>query len=137
MKRWKMALLAISAFGLLGAGSLSAEEHEEFEKWMKATGSAAQSLRKVEKKTGPEVVADAEKIGNAYENMIAFWRQRNAADAVKWSEEGKAAAVELASAAHAGDADKANAAFQRVGGTCKPCHDAHREKLPDGKYKIK
>lgn len=122
---------------LISALALPAQENENLEAWMKATGASMGVLRKLEKKTGPEAVANAEKIGGIYENMINFWRQRNAEDAVKLSTEGKAAAVELASAAHGDDADKAAAAFTRIGGTCKPCHDAHREKTPEGKYKIK
>jgi Cytochrome C' len=124
-------VLLVSALALLG------QENGELESWMKAAGASLGVLRKLEKKTGPEAVANAEKIGGIYENMIGFWRQRNAEDAVKLSTEGKAAAVELASAANADDADKAAAAFNRIGGTCKACHDAHREKTPEGKYKIK
>jgi cytochrome c556 len=122
---------------LVSVLALPGQENGELEAWMKATGASLGVLRKLEKKTGPEAVAQAEKIGGIYENMIGFWRQRNAEDAVKLSTEGKAAAVELASAAHADDADKAAAAFNRLGGTCKGCHDAHREKTPEGKYKIK
>src|SRR3954451_8411983 len=122
---------------LVSVLALPGQENGELEAWMKATGASLGVLRKLEKKTGPEAVTQAEKIGGIYENMIGFWRQRNAEDAVKLSTEGKAAAVELASAAHADDADKAAAAFNRIGGTCKTCHDAHREKTPEGKYKIK
>ena len=132
----KRVLLATVVSGLLAAGLLGAQD-QKFEEWMKATGAANKTLQKLEKKTGPEVVANAEAIGSAYENMIGFWRQRNASDAVKLSEEGKAAALELASAAHSGDEAKAAAAYKRVGGTCRPCHDAHREKTPEGKYIIK
>jgi hypothetical protein len=133
MNRLKLALLALAASGLV----LTAQDDAKFEEWMKSVDTSAKVLRKLETKTGAETVANAEKLGVAYENMIGYWRQKNAADAVKLSEEGKAAAVELASAAHAGDAEKADAAFKKVGGTCRPCHDAHREKLADGKYKIK
>lgn len=133
MNRMKLALLAITASGLV----LTAQDDAKFEEWMKSVDTSAKVLRKVEKKTGAETVENAEKIGAAYENMIGYWRQKNAADALKLSEEGKAAAVELASAANAGDAEKAEAAFKKVGGTCRPCHEAHREKLADGKYKIK
>lgn len=122
---------------LVSVLALPGQENGELEAWMKATGASLGVLRKLEKKTGPEAVTQAEKIGGIYENMIGFWRQRNSEDAVKLSTEGKAAAVELASAAHADDADKAAAAFARLGGTCKGCHDAHREKTPEGKYKIK
>ena len=53
---------------------------------MKAAGASLGVLRKLEKKTGPEAVANAEKLGGIYENMIGFWRQRNAEDAVKLSD---------------------------------------------------
>ena len=69
--------------------------------------------------------------------MINFWRQRNAADAVKLSEQGKAAALELATAASAGDEARASAALQTLGGTCKSCHAAHRETVAPQKYRIK
>jgi cytochrome c556 len=117
--------------------TVSAEHNEEMHAWMKTTGTAMDTIRKLEKKTGPEVVASAERVGVVYENMIAFWRQRNAADAVKWSEDGKAAAVALASAANAGDADKAAASLKSLSETCRSCHTQYREKLPDGTYRIK
>ena len=114
-----------------------AEEYPEFITWMKATGTASDDLKKMEQKTGEQAMRRAERIAGAYENMIGFWRQRNAADAVKMSEEGKAAALQLATAAYAGDADKAKVALEAVNGSCKGCHDAHREKIGEGKYKIK
>jgi cytochrome c556 len=129
----KSTFLALS---LLFAVTLSAQD-DEFVSGMKTTKAAMDALQKMEKKTGPQAVAAGEKLGSVYENMIPFWRQRMAADAVKWSEEGKSAAVMFASAASADDGEKAAAALKTIGGTCKSCHDAHREKTPEGKYKIK
>jgi len=133
MKKSQLAVLAFAVSGLV----VTAQDAEKFEGWMKSVDTSAKVLRKLEKKTGPEAVDSAEKIGAAYDNMIGYWRQKNASDAVKLAEDGKAAAAELASAAHAGDEAKAGAAFTRVGATCRPCHDAHREKTPEGKYMIK
>ena len=133
MKTAHVVWLALAASGVIAM----AQEDEAFTAGMKAINGATGALRKMEKKAGPEAVASAEKIAGVYEEMIGFWRQRNAADAVKASEEGKSAALSLASAASAGDADKAAAAFSTLSGTCKSCHDAHRERLPDGKYKFK
>lgn len=129
----KLTLLALS---MLFAVILAAQD-DEFVHGMKATKAAMDELQKMEKKTGPKAVAAGERLGSVYENMIPFWRQRLAADAVKWSEEGKSAAVMFASAASSDDAEKAGAALKAIGGTCKSCHDAHREKTPEGKYKIK
>jgi len=56
---------------------------------------------------------------------------------LKSSRDGRAAARELAATAQAGNAAGAKQAFTALGGTCKSCHDVHREKLPDGTYRIK
>lgn len=122
---------------LAAVAALVAEENPEFVTWMKTTKTATDDLKKMEQKTGVQAMRRAERIGSVYESMIAFWRQRNAADAVKWSQEGKAAALELATAAYANDAEKANAALETVNNGCKSCHDAHREKIAEGKYKLK
>ena len=103
---------------------------------MKTTGTASDELKKMEQKTGEEAMRRAEKIAGVYENMIGFWRQRNMSDAVKWSEDGKAAAMQLATAAHANDAEKAKSALASLNSTCRSCHEAHREKIGDGKYRI-
>jgi cytochrome c556 len=133
MQIWKMTSLLCLAAGL----AVVAEENTEFVGWMKATKTATDDLKKMEQKTGEQAVRRAEKIGSAYENMIAYWRQRNATDAVKLSEEGKAAALELATSAYSGNAEKAKASLEAVNNTCKSCHDAHREKIAEGKYRIK
>lgn len=133
MKTWRAALAAGVALGACAF----AQDEAEFSRWMKATGSAHGVLRKLEKKTGTEAVEAAERLGGIYESMIGFWRARNVAGAAGISIEGKAAAVQLASAANAGDAEAARAALQTLGGTCKTCHEAHREQTGENQYKIK
>jgi cytochrome c556 len=130
-----MRLIPISL--LLALSVVSFAQDDEFTNGMKASKAAMDSMSKLEKKTGPVVVSAAEKLGGVYENMIPFWRQRNAADAVKWSEDGKALAALLASSANSGDEMKAAETAKALGGTCKPCHDAYRERTPEGKYRIK
>ncbi len=123
---------------LLGAGvALLAEENTEFVTWMKTSKTSVENLQKMEQKTGEKAVRSAERLGRVYEEMIGFWRQRNVNDAVKWSQEGKATALALATAAYAGDNEKATAALQALGSNCKQCHEAHREKLGEDKYRFK
>jgi cytochrome c556 len=62
---------------------------------------------------------------------------KNLDAAVKWSEAGKAAALQLATATNSADAERVAAAMQSLAGTCRSCHEAHREKLPNGSYRIK
>ena len=125
--------LCLAAF----ACAMSAQDDVAFQKWMKTIGGQMGALRKMESKTGPEAAESAAKLSAVFGDMGAFWSSRNAEDAVKLSSEGKAAADDLAAAAKAGDAEKANAAFKTIGGTCKGCHDAHREKVGENGYKIK
>jgi len=120
-----------------GCLALLAEENTEFAFWMKVNNSAAENLKKMEQKTGEKAVRSAERMGSVYEEMIGFWRQRNANDAVKWSEEGKATALALATAAYAGDNEKATAALEALGNTCNQCHEAHRVKVGENKYRMK
>ncbi|HZT28851.1 MAG TPA: cytochrome c [Bryobacteraceae bacterium] len=123
---------------LLTAGlSAAAQEYPELTAWMKASGAASGTLQKLERKTGPQAVSAAERLGGVFENMIGFWRQLKLDDAVKWSAEGKAAAAQLANAAYAEDAAAAETAFARLGAACHSCHEAYREKLAGGKYRIR
>lgn len=133
MKTLRLTVLGLGA----AAALLTAEVDTKFVGWMKTVGGANGALRKMEKKASKEAIGEAERISGVYEEMIGYWRQRNAADAVKASETGKAAAVALASAANAGDEAKATEALNTLAGTCKTCHEAHRDKTPDGKYIIK
>ena len=131
MKRFVFAAAAVCV-------GVFAQDDASYQKLMKDLGRESGVIRKADPKTGPDVAASAEKIAVVYDQSKTFWAKRgNTEDAMKWSDEGKEAALELASAAKAGDAAKAGSAFAKMGGTCKGCHDMHRDKLPDGTYKIK
>lgn len=120
----------------LGAGACVGQDGG-FTAGMKALGAASGAIGKAGAKPGVETTRAAERMGGVYEQLIEFWRQRKAPDAVKLSMEGKAAAVALASASHAGEGEKAAAAFATLTGTCQPCHEKHRVQGPDGSYRIK
>lgn len=130
---WKPTLVAAA----LAAFSVSAQDDGAFQKDMKSIDQHAAVLRKLPAKTGEEAAMNADRLANLYGSMKSFWTGRNVEDAAKWSDEGRSAAMELASAAKAGDSAKADTAFKSLSGTCRSCHTAHREKLADGTYKIK
>jgi cytochrome c553 len=133
MKRSSFVLVLL--FG--AALALIAEQYPEFITGMKVAARATDRLRGMDKKIGKDATGAAERIGGIYEDMLPFWRGREKPAAVKIVVEGKAAALALANAAHAGDADRAEAAFTTLSGTCKSCHETFREKLADGKYGFK
>ena len=80
---------------------------------------------------------DATRVGEIYKEMTAFWTSRKVDDAAKWSQESSAAAMALAADAKKGDWAAVKSSSGAVFKNCKSCHDAHREKLPDGSSKIK
>ncbi len=129
--RFTLLLFLLTTLPAAGA------EYPEFAGGMKSAGKAMELLSKSEKKTGAQITGAAEHMASIYEEMIPFFRLRNDNEAVKWSQEGKAAATRLASASFAGDEAKAGAALQALGATCKSCHGARRERTPEGKYVFK
>ncbi len=118
------------------AVAMSAQDDAAFQKWMKTVGGQMGALRKMEMKTGPEAVAAAEKLSASFASVGTYFTGK-ADDAAKMAAEAKAASDDLMAAAKAGDNDKAGAAFKTIGGSCKGCHDAHREKVGENMYKIK
>jgi hypothetical protein len=126
----------VPAFCLLGLCAF-AQDEDAIEKNMKAIDGNAAVIRKLPSKASPEAAEKAEQIAALYGEMKGFWTQRNFTDAVKWADDGKEAATALVAAAKAGDAAKADASFAALNGTCRSCHTAHREKTPEGKYRIK
>lgn len=117
---------------LMSAAGVWAQDHAQFDAWMKSIDTTMKTLQKMEPKTGPQVVSAGERFGAIYEQMIHFWKERGLGDAVKISMDGKAAANQLATAAYAGNAQEAAAAFKAFGATCRACHTKYRVKRPDG-----
>jgi hypothetical protein len=126
----------LPAFCALGLCAF-AQDEAALETNMKSIGEHAGLIRKLPSKASPDAAAKAEVIASLYDQMKGFWTKRNVSDAIHWSDEGRAAALALAAAAKAGDTAKADASFAALNGTCRSCHTAHREKTPDGKYRIK
>ena len=113
-----------------------------------AAQEVAPAMKKAGKTMGPlkkaldvnnfvDAKPGAQALVEIYDTTEKFWKERKADDAIQSSMTGKAAAAALLAAVAAEKSDDARAAFGKLAGTCKGCHEAHREKLADGTYKIK
>ena len=112
----------------------------DYQKAMKDTLAGMQAVGKsVREGTGDlsGAVAGAKAIDAALASIDAFWVARKAQDAVDMNKAARAAAMNVAAAAAKNDAAATADAVKALQGTCKACHDAHREQLPDKTYKIK
>ena len=135
MKRAVATLFCLGATLAVGA---FADDQADFVAWMKTTGGTVGKLRKeIEAKAFPDAAKDAATLQEVFKHVEDYFAKTNTDDAVKMAQASHAAATKLAEAAAASDADGAAAGLKAVQGSCGGCHMAHREKLPEGGYKIK
>ncbi len=133
-----MKKLLVTSLLMLGTSALFADDHEAFEAAMKKAGKTMGPLKKaLDANNFADAKPGADALVGIYDVTEKFWKERKADDAIQSAMTGKAAAAALVAAVAAEKSDDARAAFGKLAGTCKGCHEAHREKLEDGKYKIK
>jgi hypothetical protein len=117
--------------------SVWAQREADHAVWMKTIMGNMGATRKGIEAKSPEAAASAGKVADAFDKVHGFWTAKGSADAVQIALSAKTAAQETAKLIQAGDFEKAGQSFGTVGGSCKGCHDAHREKAADGSWKIK
>jgi Spy/CpxP family protein refolding chaperone len=84
-----------------------------------------------------DVAADAQKLQEDFTKAQGFFKAMKAQDAVDMAKANADAAGEIVKAAKANNLDAAKAPAKTIKGSCKACHDVHREQLPDKTYKFK
>jgi cytochrome c556 len=139
LKSRESGWLALAAASVLAVGVMASEKpSDEYVKSMKNTNVAAQSLRKdIEAKDYDAIAKEAATLKALFAGTEEFWIKRKAEDAVAAAKAGAKAATDLEAAAKARNEEGVAASAKALNGTCKTCHDAHRERLPDGTSEIK
>jgi cytochrome c556 len=114
------------------------QDEEKFVAAMKIILPTSGSLRKgVEAKDAAVVKEHAAKLEDIFKTSEEFWEKRKTEDAIAWSKQGKEGAAEISKLAANGEWEKIPDVQKKIQSTCSACHTAHREKLPEGGYKIK
>lgn len=137
--RTKSVWLGLCA-AVVAALTVAASEKppESYVKNMKETNVAAQALRKlVETKDYDGIAKEAATIKTLFESTLKFWEARKTEDAVGFAKNAAKVAGDLEAAAKAKNDEAIAAGARAVNASCKGCHDAHRERLPDGSSEIK
>jgi hypothetical protein len=78
-----------------------------------------------------DVAADAQKLQQDFTQAMGFFKAMKAQDAVDTAKANADAAGEIMKAAKAGNLDAAKAPAKTIKGSCKGCHEIHRD--GDGK----
>lgn len=134
-----MKLVLVLLFAACAAFAVIADTSEAaLEAAMKKVMPAQGALRKaIEAKDVEAVKKEAATLEAVFATSEAFFKERKIEDGTNWSAQAKTGAAQIAKLAAAGEWDKVPDAQKQVGSTCMACHTAHREKLPEGGYKIK
>jgi mono/diheme cytochrome c family protein len=135
-----MTFRAIGFSIILAAASMagSAQDDKAHNQAMKTSGKLMDSMRKnLEAKQMEAAAKDAKEMDALFAPVVKFWEAKNLPKAVEWSQGVQTAAKEIVTATGSGNTEAAAAGMKAMGGSCRGCHTQHREKLPDGIYKMK
>lgn len=137
--RGRSGWLVAGAVAMIGLTVVAGEKPpESYVKNMKDTNAASAELRKsVEVKDYEAIAKHAVALKALFESTEEFWTKRKMDDAIGFAKAGATSAADLAAAAKAKNDEGVSTASKALLGTCKQCHDVHRERLPDGSSEIK
>jgi cytochrome c556 len=131
-----IVLLFIAFLGV--GGSRQAADEAEYTQWMKTVNTTMGSLRNnIQGKVSDGAAKDAATLVAVFKKSEEFWKGRKKDDAVDWSHKAAVAAGEIETAAKASDFEKAGGGMRALFGNCAGCHNAYREKTPEGGYRFK
>ena len=137
----KSTIIAVLAAAFIAPTLHAADVTEaEYQKAMKDVLAGAQAIGKALKEGNGDLsgaVAGAKAVDAALASLDSFWAARKDAEAQKMNTATRDAAKAVVKAAESKDAVATEEARKALQGSCRPCHDAHREQLPDKSYKIK
>ena len=136
----KSTIIAALAVAFIAPGLHAADVTEaDYQKAMKDVLAGMQAAGKAVRDAGDlsAAAAGAKSIDAALASIDGFWAARKDTEAVKMNAASRAAALAVGKAAESKDVAATGEAIKALQGTCKACHDVHREQLPDKTYKIK
>ncbi len=133
-----MKKIMIIVAGVLALSTLALAQDDAFKGWMKTIGGSTGGVKKnLEAQNFDGAVTDARKLEGAFKEVAAYWEGKKDGNAVELAKTGQDAAAKVVAAASIKDSEQATMGLKMIQGTCKGCHEAHREKTADGSYKIK
>jgi mono/diheme cytochrome c family protein len=123
---------------LLMGVAVWAQSDADYQGWMKSNGATAGMLNKdLMAKSSDAAVMDAKTLADNMTKIAAYWKTKNVDDALKFAQDAQTGFTQVGQLAAAGKFDDAAATLKMTQANCGGCHMAHREKAPDGSWKMK
>jgi len=109
----------------------------DYSKNMKEVGSINMGLRGAGANPTDASVQGAQRLNAIFKDVQAYWEGKKVDDAVGFAKAAVAASDSLAKALASKDEAAAGTAQKTLAAQCAGCHMAHREKTPEGTFKMK
>lgn len=135
----KSGVIALSAAAMFAVTVLAEKAPESFQQAMKSNGATLQKLGKdVDAKDYDAVAGDASTLKKNFMEVVGkYWTEKKNEDGLNKCKAAFAASNDLEKAAKAKNDTGIADARKALGAACQGCHQAHREKLPDGSFDVK
>jgi len=133
-----MKSAVLIAICMLVAGVAWSQSDADYRTWMKSIGATCGSLKKnLDAKNGEAAAAEARKLHLAFADVHDFFQKKHSEDAIRFATGASEGFDKVAAQVAEGKFDEASATFKTTTANCGGCHSVHREKAPDGTFKIK
>jgi hypothetical protein len=127
------ATLAVQAQGM----KTTIMSEADYSTNMKEVGSTNGGLRGAGAAPTDDHVKGAQRLNVIFKDVQAYWEGKKVDDAIGFAKAAVAASDSLAKALAAKDAAASGEAQKTLAAQCAGCHMAHREKTPEGAFKMK
>jgi cytochrome c556 len=130
-----MAMAGVFAVTVVAASEKAPDSYVAAMKTIQTTSNALR--QHVTAKDYAAIEGDAKTLKPALETALKFWQDKKVEDATGWAKAVGQANEDLEKAAKDKNDDAIGTAVKAINGSCKTCHDAHRDRQPDGSSLIK
>ena len=137
-RKLNWAVIAMTGVFAVAVVAASEKAPDSYVAAMKTIQTTSNGLRQhVTAKDYAAIEADAKAFKPALETALKFWQDKKVDDAIGWAKDVAKANEDLEKAAKDKNDDAIATAAKAISGSCKTCHDAHRDRQPDGSSLIK
>ena len=114
------------------------DDFAEYQGWMKSNAATVADINKnLTAKDGAAAHTGVRKLQENLAMIMAYWQSRNVTDGVRFALDATYGLAHVDVLISHSKFDDAAAALKTAQGSCANCHMAHRDKAPDGSFKIK
>jgi len=130
--------VSLSAQGTAPTAGMKIASDADYATHMKEIGQLNGVLNKsIKGGMADEAGKAAARLEVLFKNIHTYWADKKVEDATTASQTAVTSLQAVQKALTANDMTAAETARAALGGTCMGCHTAHREKLPEGGFRIK